>query len=207
MHTHFNQAAADWDSRPLSVQVASAVSAAIQNHVTLNANWDVLDYGCGTGLVSLALAQQVHSVVGIDSADEMLKVMREKAEAQTLTHVTTRHLDLSADPLPPERFDLIVSSMTLHHVADTTKLLQAFFKLLKPGAHIALADLDKEDGTFHKPDIPGVMHHGFERDALGDICARVGFTDIRFETAHVVRKQNHLGETRDYSLFLLLAQV
>jgi 2-polyprenyl-3-methyl-5-hydroxy-6-metoxy-1,4-benzoquinol methylase len=97
-------------------------------------------------------------------------------------------------------FDLIVSAMAMHHVEDTDKLFQRFAELLKPGARVALADLDKEDGTFHPEDVEGVFHHGFERAELESLMQKHGFTDIEFTTAHVVKK-----EEREYPIFLVTA--
>ena len=49
----------------------------------------------------------------------------------------------------PERFDLVYTLMTLHHIPDTAKILGSFQALLQPGGVLCIADLDKEDGSFH----------------------------------------------------------
>jgi 2-polyprenyl-3-methyl-5-hydroxy-6-metoxy-1,4-benzoquinol methylase len=51
------------------------------------------------------------------------------------------------------QFDLIMSAMALHHVKDTSTLINSFYEHLKPGAKAALADLDKEDGSFHPKEV------------------------------------------------------
>ena len=84
-------------------------------------------------------------------------------------------LDLEHDPLPDERYHLIVTSMTMHHVADTEKVVRAFHDLLHPGGILCIADLDTEPGVFHSPEAAeSVHHHGFDRDRLKDQLAAAG---------------------------------
>ena len=126
-----------------------------------------MDYGCGTGLCSLPLAGRCSSVLGVDSSTEMLARLEAKARAAGLEQVTTRRHDLTAEPLAGLEFDVILCAMTLHHVREVGLLLNRFHSLLSPGGLLALADLDKEDGSFHQ-DTRGVEHHGFDRE-----CRRI----------------------------------
>ncbi len=201
--THFNQAAAHWDQKPLRVILAEAVAHAIAQQVPLRPDMQAMDYGCGTGLVSLALAPQLGSLLGLDSAAEMLKIMQDKAQTQQLPKIRTQHIDLTEETLPEHSFDLILSNMTLHHVQDTEHLLKAFYQHLNPNGWLAIADLDSEDGSFHPADAQGVVHHGFAREALQKQAESVGFSAVQFVTAH----QIHKAETqRDYSIFLMTAR-
>ena len=70
--------------------------------------------------------------------------------------------------------------MAMHHVKDTPRLIQRFSEHLSPGAFIALADLDKEDGSFHPEDTEGIFHLGFKRNELQVILEKYGFCEIRF---------------------------
>ncbi|VAW75528.1 hypothetical protein MNBD_GAMMA13-1229, partial [hydrothermal vent metagenome] len=69
-----------------------------------------------------------------------------------------------------------------------------------PGAQIALADLDEEDGSFHPQGTEGVYHAGFERNAFKASLERHGFEDVRFVTAHSIS-----GDEKDFPVFLALA--
>ena len=71
---------------------------------------------------------------------------------------------------------------------------------LKPNGKVALADLDKEDGTFHAEGTEGIYHEGFDRDEMRSILEKNGFRDIKFVTAHTVA-----GEEKDYPVFLVTA--
>lgn len=98
------------------------------------------------------------------------------------------------------QFDLIMSAMALHHIKDTSKLINSFYEHLKPGAKVALADLDKEDGSFHPEGSEVVFHSGFERDYLQKLLENNGFNNVHFATAHTINK----GE-KQYPVFLAVA--
>ncbi len=204
---HFDTAAADWDTQPRRIELAMAVGDAILRHVRPTADMDVLDYGCGTGLLGLFLLPHVRSVVGADSSPGMLRVLEEKIQAGGLKQMRTERLDLGHDPVPDSRYHLITANMVMHHVDQIELLLTAFHQMLLPGGFLAVADLDTEPGLFHGPDVAhSVYHHGFDRHTLKDRLQRAGFVDARDATAHVIRKPIANGDTRDFSVFLMVAQ-
>ena len=97
--------------------------------------------------------------------------------------------------------------MTMHHVADTGKVLRAFHELLRPGGKACIADLDAEPGIFHTPEAAQtVHHHGFDRDRLKRHLAAVGFTDMHDLTAHTIRKQVDGDGERGFPVFLVTAR-
>jgi len=196
---HFDQAAATWDLADRRVALAHAVAQAIAARVPLTKEQSVLDFGCGTGLVTLELAPQVGSITGADTSPGMLKTLAEKAEA----HGIPMHL-LSLDTTEigdlGEPYDLIVSSMTLHHVADVPALFLQFRQHLHPGGQVALADLDEEDGSFHEATV-SIHHRGFLREQIQSWLEVAGFQEIHLETATVTPK-----EGKDYSVFLATAR-
>lgn len=201
--TDFDSKARQWDSNPEFVERGRSIAAAICARVAPTRKMRALDVGCGTGLLSLPLAQKLAHITCIDTSAGMLDVLNEKIAAQGLTNLTTKLHDLGADELPDAGFDLIMSSMTLHHIADTQGMLAKFAAHLKPGGWICLADLDREDGSFHGIDVP--VHHGFERQALAQLARCAGFVDVQFETVFVIRKQ-HCDGPRDYDVFLMSAR-
>jgi Methylase involved in ubiquinone/menaquinone biosynthesis len=204
--SRFDRIAAEWDDSPTRTALATAVAGSIRDAVPLNGQWKALEYGCGTGLVTALLAPNLGSVLATDLSPGMLGVLRDKLNRGGLRNVDTRTLDLTSDPVPVERFDLVFSSMTLHHIEDIDRLLGAIRTLLVPGGWLAIADLDSEDGSFHGPDVPGIAHHGFERQALAKKVAGAGFESPAFRTAHEIVKQDGAGRERRYSVFLMSAR-
>lgn len=193
----FEDKAGDWDGRDLVRQLSAGIGQAMLAHTPLRDDMEVMDFGAGTGLISSHLAPRVRSITAVDISSAMLTKLQEKPELQG--KVVPVCQDILDKPLA-RTFDLIVSAMAMHHVEDTERLVATLAAHLKPGARIALADLDTEDGTFHAAGIEGVFHAGFAREALRDALARHGFTDIRFVTAHTARK-----EGKEYPIFLVTA--
>lgn len=193
----FKQKAADWDANQMRLQLSSAIGTSILNSVPLHEQMIVMDFGAGTGLLTSHIAPRVKQVAAVDTSTSMLDKLMAKPEFHG--KVTAICQDITDQPLE-ERFDLIISAMAMHHVEDTRQLFATFAKHLQPGGRIALADLDREDGTFHPADVEGVFHHGFARDELQTLIEDQGFVDVRFDTAHTVDK-----EDKRYPIFLVTA--
>ena len=201
----FDAIAAQWDESPMRANMAKTIADAIVAAVPVAPHWHALEYGCGTGLVGLRVLPHVGQLLETDLSPGMLAVLSEKAQAAGLKNISTQVLDLTSTSPPPERFDLIFSSMALHHIPDVAALVRAFHAMLVPGGWIALADLDVEDGSFHAPEVPGVAHHGFERKVVEEWLRAAGFTSIGFRTAHTVERERD-GAQRRYPIFLATAR-
>jgi ubiquinone/menaquinone biosynthesis C-methylase UbiE len=201
--THFDNNARRWDENPVFQERGRKIAAAIRELVPLDRSMAVLDYGCGTGLLSFPLKDELGPITMADSSAGMLAVLREKIAAQGVANMAVEKLDLLADPLPAQRFDLIYTAMTLHHILDTNRILGIFHELLKPGGHLCIADLDQEDGSFHGLEYD--VHHGFDREELARKAERDGFDDIRFRTAFEIVKEKETGP-RAYPVFLMAAR-
>ncbi len=199
----FAEAAASWDEKPQRVELARAVAAAIKKYVPLSADEEVLEFGCGTGLVTVQIAPYVGSILAVDSSKDMLAVLEEKISKQGISSITPLAIHLDASSKPGQLFDLIFSSMTLHHIDDVAGLLALFHSMLKPGGRIAIADLEKEDGSFHD-DNRGVVHHGFATDAFQQMLTDANFSDIECHRAHVIEKNTENGDSRSYPVFLAI---
>ena len=193
----FNKKADDWDVNDVVKQLSTAIGASILKHVPLDAEMEVMDFGAGTGLVCSHVAPLVRKIVAVDISKAMLDKLVSKPEFHGKVEALCQNiLDNPVDV----KFDLIMSAMAIHHVDDTDKLIKRFAEHLKPGASVALADLDKEDGTFHPQDVQGVFHLGFERGAFQAILEKHGFEDVRFITAHTVNKPE-----KNFPIFLVTA--
>jgi ubiquinone/menaquinone biosynthesis C-methylase UbiE len=200
---HFDSKARQWDENPVFQARANQIAAAIQAAIPLNQSMQALDYGSGTGMLSFPLQAQLGQITLKDTSPGMLDVAAEKIAAWSITNMTTRLMDLTAVALPDERYDLIYSSMTLHHVPDTQAILAAFHALLNPGGWLCIADLDQEDGSFHGLQVQ--VHHGFDRAALAERMRTAGFVDIAFQTVFEITKELPEGP-RAYPVFLMLAR-
>ena len=192
----FDDKAATWDDQA-KTERAQVVARAIRRAVPLTGRMRVLEYGAGTGLVSQELARSVGPLTLADPSMGMREVMHSKLAMGALP-ATTRiwDVDLSAGNLPNERFDLVVTVMTLHHILDLTPVFDGFARLLDDGGHLCVIDLVEEDGSFHRDgDFHG--HHGFNTRELSTRLKSAGFTDIHIEQVHEI-----VRDDATYPLFL-----
>lgn len=197
----FDLAAADWDKKQRRLALGNAVADAI-TRLPLDTGMMAMEYGCGTGNVGLRIAPLVHHLTAIDTSTGMLDVLKEKLVSQRITNVTPRCLDLTQE-ICPDRFDLIFSAMTLHHIPDADALLATLVTMLQPKGMLVLADLEREDGTFHGPEAIAVYHNGFDRKKLSSQLKALGLSKIGDETAHVFTRMDEKGTARKYEVFLL----
>jgi predicted TPR repeat methyltransferase len=157
----------------------------------------VLDFGAGTGLICAHVAPLVDKIYAVDISASMLERLAAKPELQGKVDPICQ--DILEKPLDRE-VDLIMSAMAMHHVEDTERLFETFAAHLAPGGLLALADLDKEDGSFHPADVEGVFHHGFDRGEIQALLEKQGFESVEFGTAVEVTR-----EERNYPIFLVTA--
>jgi ubiquinone/menaquinone biosynthesis C-methylase UbiE len=194
----FDSRAATWDD-PVRTARAARAADAIRARIDLARRPRALEFGAGTGLLSFALAADLGSALLVDTSAGMLEVAARKADAAGAGHLRTRVADLLAAPLDEPPFDLVYSLLALHHVADTPAILAALRALLADGGHLAIADLDAEDGSFHGPG--AAVHHGFDRGALAAQLAAAGFDDVAFDNCLEIRRA-----ARIYPVFLVTAR-
>jgi 2-polyprenyl-3-methyl-5-hydroxy-6-metoxy-1,4-benzoquinol methylase len=203
---YFGQAAATWDDKPQRVEMAGIVAEAMRNDVPLRPDMKVMDFGCGTGLITRQLAPTVASVTAADTSAEMLAVLAQKAKASGLTNVQTLLLEPGYPSPAGSAYDAIVSNMVFHHIEDISHVLARFAAWLRPGGWVAISDLEPENGTFHADD-RHVFHHGIDPSWLTAQMEAVGFTVHTVHIVHTVHKPlEGTTQMREYPIFLLAAQ-
>ena len=202
--TNFDEQAKDWDSDPKKVERARVVADVIRNTVPLSREMKAFEYGCGTGLLSFALQSDLGDIALADTSQGMLDVLKEKITNSGVTNMHPVRLDLLSDPLPDQRYDLTYSLMVLHHIDNVKGVLSSFHDLLVTGGTLLVADLDKEDGSFHTDGSTDV-HLGFDHAELQRMVEEAGFGNVSFTTAYEIKKQ--IGnEEKTFPVFLMAAQ-
>jgi len=181
----FDKDALTWDDLPRRVNLAKAVVNNIIPH--LKGDEKVLEFGCGTGLVGINIAPYVKDLKGIDTSAKMVEKFNEKAKKLNLNAKACQKDIFEIN----EPFDVVISSMTLHHIKDLNALNE---KLKSITEKVFLADLVKEDGTFHTRGNDDVEHFGFDMDELREYFK--GWK-MDYKIIHTVKKH------RDFPIFLL----
>lgn len=200
----FNSDATNWDSNPI-VQEATRLAFQTlkpiiqQLSASSDSGLDVLEVGCGTGLLTLQLAPLVKDLVAVDPAPGMIEMLQAKLESrsaegpQNILPLCLSLTDAEDPMLPPavadrpsgtrRKFDLIVSHLVLHHVPDLAPFLRALLSCLKPGGRVALTDFEDfgpDAMYFHPPSkLEGVERHGIKREWMADLMRSTGFTDVK----------------------------
>ncbi len=201
----FDKEAAKWDENPARAKLADDVVRAISGQISLMPDMDIMDFGCGTGLLALRLQPLVRSVTGVDSSKGMLEIFNEKIAKQKLTNVSTKLIDLDKGDILTGNYNLVVSNMTLHHIKEVRPLLAQLCMVIAPGGHLCISDLDLDGGQFHE-DSTGVFHSGFDRRALQEDFMEAGFNNVRSMNAAEIAKPSITGEMRRFSVFLMIGK-
>jgi len=202
--TNFDERAKDWDSDPKKVERAHLVGDAIRKAVPLSNDMSAFEYGCGTGLLSFALQEDLGQIMLADTSQGMLDVLRGKIANSGVTNMHPIRLDLSTDPLPTEKYHITYSLMVLHHINDARGILGKFYDILEPKGYLIVADLDKEDGSFHTDGTTDV-HKGFGRRELQEWVEATGFGNIQFSTVYEIKKVVD-GKEKAFPVFLMVSQ-
>lgn len=201
--SEFDEKAATWDQDPTKVERAKLFAEIIRNKIDLTKVEMALEYGSGTGLLSFALAHDLHDITLMDDSLEMTKVTNDKCERLDIRHFHPIKYDLLVDGLPEHKFELIYSAMTMHHVDNTNAILRKFNEILNPGGYIVLIDLVTEDGSFHNFEFDG--HLGFDKNELEEKITASGFEPISYQIAYTIKAERK-EKIREYPLFLLVAK-
>jgi SAM-dependent methyltransferase len=122
----------------------------------------VLEVGCGPGHLSIRLARQ-HGldVTGLDLDPAMIERARANADRSEDSDESGPSFlvgDVAALPFPDESFDLVVSTMSMHHWADPTSGMAEIDRVLRPGASALIWDFRPGFQPFHG-DLPDPVEH------------------------------------------------
>lgn len=197
----FDMLAANWDENPVRIQMVRAVATKMIETVRPDGSMNTLEFGCGTGLVTVLIAPEVRHITAMDSSEKMLSELQKKIEEMKLINISCLKGDLVSETLKDSSFDFIYSNMTYHHIHDGAALLNKLHKALSVNGRLVIADLDLEDGSFHT-DMAGVHHPGFLRSDVVSAFERAGFSHCAIMDAHTIEKKEENGKVRRYSMFL-----
>ncbi|KAK1780208.1 S-adenosyl-L-methionine-dependent methyltransferase [Copromyces sp. CBS 386.78] len=218
-NARFNADAANWDSNP-SIQLATTL--AFESYLSRLpppselSSFNVLEIGCGTGLLSLMLAPHVRSLTAVDAAEGMIEVLSHKLSwggayekvknVRPVAYLLEDPEDsvIKLDPVTGEtwegKFDLVISHLVLHHVADLPALFRTIYGTLKPsingdgkGGRVITTDFENfgpEATRFHpEAKMDGVERHGITEEEMEGVLRQAGFEEVKVERGFVLSKR------------------
>jgi len=195
----FDEVAKTWDEKPSRVINARKVGSSLLELLPVSKSWKVLEIGAGTGLLTFYIQPYVGKIYALDSSFGMLSVLKEKIEKYKVENVYPVLLDAERE-LPKEDFDLVVLHMTLHHIKDIPSLFKEISQRLKRGGFLAVGDLVKEDGSFHRSN-EGVYHFGFSKEEIFNYFKSSLLEPYAFEIVHSIERNG-----KEYPIFLACAR-
>ena len=191
MKHDFNHKAETFDS-PKNIFLANLVCQAVEKQIDLLSDKEILDFGGGTGLLTLPLAKQTKSVTLVDISEKMLEQARLKAEQQEIKNIQFLEQNLLANPLEQE-FDLIVVCRVLHHMRDLDAALSLFHQHLRENGQLFIADFTKTEAN----------HHGFELPELEKQLIEHAFSSVH---SQILYSAEDLFQGNYSELFFTVAQ-
>lgn len=144
----------------------------------------VLDIGCGTGVISLLLADLGHDVMGVDFAPEMVERAKTNAE-RTGWSVEFHCGDAEALAVPDDAFELVTARHLLWTLPRPVAALREWQRIVEPGGQILLMEgygMHSEPWDEYKEvstELP--MYDGQSPEEMRDLLEQEGFDGIEYE--------------------------
>ena len=174
----WDEYAADWDDDEAARAYAEAaygslVSVLAELGRELNGA-SVLDFGCGTGLLTERLVPVIRNVDAVDTSAAMLDVVQAKIARHGWNEVSA----MTSPPTDPESYDLVVCSSVCSFLEDYPGTLAALVDLLVPGGVFVQWDWERDDTDDES--------HGLSRREIADALTAAGLVSTTVGTAFEV---------------------
>lgn len=188
----FEQMAKRYDTEE-RIELAKVTVNEVRPELRNSKSKSLIDYGSGTGLISLELSDLVDSILLVDSSKQMLEVAKAKISHKGITNSKVLYSDFTQET-PELKADIVLMSLVLLHIPDTKKILQELFNILNNGGKLIIIDFDKND-KIHHPNV----HNGFSHEELKKRLSEVGFKSIEIKTFY---HGNRIFMNQNASMFI-----
>ncbi|MBM7587340.1 ubiquinone/menaquinone biosynthesis C-methylase UbiE [Bacillus pakistanensis] len=188
----FEQMAKRYDTEE-RMELAKVIVKEVRPELRNSKSKSLIDYGSGTGLISLELSDLVDTILLVDSSKQMLEVAKAKISHKGMTNSKVLYSDFTQET-PELKADIVLMSLVLLHIPDTQKILQELFNILNNGGKLVIIDFDKNDKINHPK-----VHNGFSHEELKQRLSEVGFKSIEMKTFY---HGNRIFMNQDASMFI-----
>ncbi len=202
MTNYFDSVAQNWDANQIHHHRTEAIAAEIRKLLPKKEDLTAMEFGAGTGLLSIALKEEFSEIMLMDNSLQMVCVTIEKLAEDDIFHLKPYFFDLEKNIYSAKNYDVIFSQMAMHHTINVEDIIAKFYNILNNNGLLIIADLYTEDGTFHDREFSG--HLGFEPRKLAEMATLSGFTNIKYHQCYVIEKQTDTG-TKQYPVFIFVA--
>ncbi|MGD6960088.1 class I SAM-dependent methyltransferase [Rossellomorea aquimaris] len=160
------------------IKLAKIIVNEVKQELQNSKSKSLIDYGSGTGLVSLELTDLVESILLVDSSEQMVEVAKAKISQKGITNSEALYSDFT-QRTPDLKADIVLMSLVLLHIPDTKKILNELFNILNDGGKLIIVDFDKNDNIYHPK-----VHNGFVHEELKEGLFEAGFKSSEIKTFH-----------------------
>ncbi|MBM6638824.1 class I SAM-dependent methyltransferase [Staphylococcus xylosus] len=191
----FDQIAQKYDD-PERIHLAHIITQAITQQIKDTNYQTLLDYGGGTGLVTLNIAEYFEAVTLMDASPQMVDIFEHKVSDLNQTSINTLVGDVLLDDtiLNHKNYDVIVLSLVLLHSGNYQLLLQKLYNHLNSGGMMILVDFDKNENIYHPK-----VYNGFEQMDIIHVFNELGLRNPQINTFYSGEK---IFMKQDASLFI-----
>ena len=205
MTNHFDKVAEQYDTEERQHKEAQRSFEYITKYIPIKKHFHVLDIGCGTGILTLKVAEKVKALLAVDNSQGMLDILNKKIKQKNVKNIQTLHHDIVENNLPFRDFNLVFSTKTMHHIEKIDEFLKYIYSILDNEGYVCIIDLLPEDGTFHSEMHDGIKHFGFEKDFIRKTIERAGFKNISVDKIYDIKKERN-NKIKKYPLFIAVGQ-
>jgi ArsR family transcriptional regulator len=175
--TYFQRHAAEWDAiRSLHIPEPE-VERAIRALLPRGRIGDLLDLGTGTGRMLRLCAGDAERAVGVDLSREMLAIARANLDSPEFRHCALRRAAAEQLPFPDDSFDVVLSHMVLHFLANPGRCIDEAARVLRPGGLLILVDFAPHDARLLGPE-HAHRWAGFADETIAGWLARAGLRSL-----------------------------
>lgn len=175
------------------MELAQVIVTEVRSKFQNTTSKSLIDYGSGTGLISLELSDLVASILLIDSSEQMLEVAKAKIHHKGITNAKVLCSDFTQE-IPELKADIVLMSLVLLHIPDTKNILQAVYDILNDGGQLIIIDFEKNDKVYHPK-----VHNGFSYEELKNQLSEIGFTSIEIKSFY---HGNRIFMKEDATMFI-----
>ncbi|KAH7928135.1 S-adenosyl-L-methionine-dependent methyltransferase [Leucogyrophana mollusca] len=197
---YFNETAHIHNDRPEVHEMARRIGAAMLEAYEFDEETTtVMDYACGTGLISKELAPHAKSILGVDISQSMVDQFNQSVFNQGIDQDEMKAIcaELKGDQgeLEGVKFDVIVCASSYHHFTSIEDVTRILVSHIKPGGSLMVADLLKEEfaGEIFPSDVHHLVAHkgGFEETDMRAVFEGAGLRNFTFELAAEAKRFGH----------------
>lgn len=202
---NFDIKAIKWDDEKRKKR-SELIAEEINKSIQIKKQYTALEFGCGTGLISFCLNDKFEMITLVDTSKGMIDVLNSKIQSFKINNMKAYQIDINENhTLPDNSYDVIYTSMALHHIMDTETTIKNLYRLLKKDGYLCVVDLDEEDGSFHKEEKDFNGHNGFNQNELKNVLLEAGFKEVVTNTFY--KDEKPIEEIKvPYSLFIMVGR-